>query len=637
MNQVNYPPDGIYKAPKFGKKNFEQIILWMLTNNEECQWSDFTQKPLSFSTSTLSKYFNILKDKGFIDNYSRGYYKITSEGQKRFHELSKERVKKRKLNYPPVVIKRRRTYDHWILWMVYNNSALKWSNFLEEPLSINQSSLSKNMNLLIDNGFVIKENKRYRITQSGKVEYSRMLQNYDLDRQSILEEESRRIEEITKKTIEFFDKYNIDDENIQFRFLNNVLRLDYTRVKVMLTDEEDFDRILLYLSINHPDQYPDYITITDFSKKYGITKAKLEYYIDEIVTNQIYPIKFFGLTVPPDMHYYFQEHEKLEIMLRAITEDHITKFTYLNKLFSRSSDIKTSIKNILEEICQNLFNKKLKESLRDFLPEYINYLAYKIEAKVELKETFDKLEGIIWQDMIDMFLYKSSEGEYEKQYKEKIREINKEIKQNPDNIDLYNSKIRILIYHEQLNEVVQLLDEMLEIFPDDEIDIKMKKASVLRRMRQVKAGIEIIDELIDTYPNNNDFISYKAYFLHYLNKKQEALNLMDDLVNRIPDNGTYQDTYGEILMYYEEYDKAIEKFSKAIEVASDEWYINQTYIKLGICYKELENYDLAVENLEKGKDLTINSSADPETKQKWLSVAELFLSEIRQLETEQLV
>lgn len=630
MNQVNYPPDEIYKAPKFGKKNFEQIVLWMLANNEECQWSDFTQKPLSFSTSTLSKYFNILKDKGYIDNYSRGHYKITSEGQKRFHELSKERVKKRKLNYPPVVIKRRRNYDHWILWMVYNNSALKWSNFLEEPLSINQSSLSKNMNLLIDNGFVIKENKRYRITQSGKVEYSRMLQNYDLDRQSILEEESRRIEEITKKTIEFFDKYNIDDENIQFRFLNNVLRLDYTRVKAMLTVEEDFDRILLYLSINHPDQYPDYITITEFSKKYGITKAKLEYYIDEIVANQIYPIKFFRLTVPPDMHYYFQEHEKLEIMLQAITEDHITKFTYLNKLFSRSSDIKTSIKNILEEICQNLFNKKLKESLRDFLPEYINYLAYKIEAKVDLKETFDKLEGIIWQDMIDMFLYKSSEGEYEKQYKEKIREINKEIKQNPENIDLYNSKIRILIYHEQLNEVVQLLDEMLEIFPDDEIDIKMKKASVLRRMRQVKAGIEIIDELIDTYPNNNDFISYKAYFLHYLNKKQEALNLMDDLVNRIPDNGTYQDTYGEILMYYEEYDKAIEKFSKAIEEASDEWYINQTYIKLGICYKELENYDLAVENLEKGKDLTINSSADPETKQKWLVIAELFLAEIEQ-------
>ncbi|MFX1310588.1 MAG: hypothetical protein ACFE8C_12880, partial [Promethearchaeota archaeon] len=319
MSVINYPPEEIYKAPKFGKKNFEQIILWMLSNNEECQWSDFTQKPLGFSTSTLSKYFNILKDKGYVDNYSRGHYKITSEGQKRFHEISRAREKKRKLNYPPDVIKRKRNYDHWILWMVYNNSFCKWSEFLAEPLSINQSSLSKNMNLLLDKGFVIKENKEYRITRSGKLEYSRMLQNYDLDRQSILDEESKRIEEITKKTIKFFERYNISNEDIQFRYLNNILRLDYARVKAMLIDEEDFDKILLFLSMNHPNQYPDYISMEDFSSTYGMKESKLEYYIDEIVENQIYPIKFFKLEVSPNEYYYFQENERIEIMLRAIT------------------------------------------------------------------------------------------------------------------------------------------------------------------------------------------------------------------------------------------------------------------------------------------------------------------------------
>ena len=347
MSVINYPPEEIYKTPKFGKKNFEHIILWMLYNNEECQWSDFTEKPLELRLSTLSKYLSLLKGRGYVDNYSRGHYRITSEGQKRFNEVSSILTKKRKLNYPPDVIKRRRNYDHWILWMVYNNSYLKWSNFLEEPLSINQSSLSKNMNLLIDKGFALKENKRYRITQSGKLEYSRMLQNYDLDRQSILDEESKRIEEITKKTISFFDNYNINDEDIQFRFLNKELRLDYTRVKSMLTEEEDFDKILLFLSINHPDQYPDYISKEDFSNTYGINESKLEYYIDEIIENQIYPIKFFNLIVPPDKHYYFQEHERLEIMLRAITEDHITKFTYLNKLFSRSLDIRATINDVI--------------------------------------------------------------------------------------------------------------------------------------------------------------------------------------------------------------------------------------------------------------------------------------------------
>ncbi|MFX1410078.1 MAG: hypothetical protein ACFFA6_06980, partial [Promethearchaeota archaeon] len=314
MSIVNYPPEEIYKPPKLENKNFEHIILWMLVNNEECTWSNFTQEPLGFSTSTLSKYFNMLKSKGYVDNYSRGHYKITSEGQKRFHEISRDTKKKRKLNYPPEIIRRKRNYDHWILWMVYNNTYCKWSNFLEPPLSINQSSLSKKMNLLLDKKFVIKENKEYRITQSGKLEYAKMLKNYDLDRQSILNEESKRVEEITKKTLEFFEEYNIKNEDIQFRFLTNVLNLDYDRVKSMLTDQLDFKKILLFLSINHPNEYPDYISPEDFSKEYRINITKLEYYIDEIVENKIYPIKFFKLKVSPDIYYYFQENETLELM-----------------------------------------------------------------------------------------------------------------------------------------------------------------------------------------------------------------------------------------------------------------------------------------------------------------------------------
>ena len=629
MSVTNYPPEEIYKSPKFGKKNFEHIILWMLFNNEECQWSNFTEKPLELSLSTLSKYLSMLKGRGYVDNYARGQYKITPEGQKRFHELSGVLKKKRKLNYPPDIIKRRRNYDDWILWMVYNNDYLKWSNFLEEPLSINQSSLSKNINLLLDKKFVIKENKRYRITQSGKLEYSRMLQNYDLDRQSILDEESKRIEDITKKTINFFENYGIKDEEIQFRFLNNILRLDYTRVKSMLTDEEEFGKILLFLSMNHPDQYPNYISMEDFSSTYGVKKSTLEYYIDEIVENQIYPIKFFKLIISPDENYYFQENERIEIMLRTITEDYITKFTYLSKLFSRSLDLRAIINNILEDICGQLFNEFFKESLNKFLQEYINYLAYKIEAKVELRETYDKLEGIIWRDMINLFQSQSS-GDIKNQYNEKIREIDKALKSNPDNIDLYNSKISILLYYSQLDDAIKLLDEMLEKFQENEIDIKMKKASVLRRMRDVEGGLDIINELLEKYPENNDLLNYKAYWLQFLNRKEESLQLIQDLVDKVPENGTFHDTYGEILMYYEEYEQAIEKFLKAVEVARNEWYINQTYIKLGICYKMLENDDLALKNLKKGRELTRKSSIDDETKEKWLTIADLFINEINE-------
>ena len=60
-----------------------------------------------------------------------------------------------------------------------------------------------------------------------------------------------------------------------------MLRLDYSRVESMLTNEEDFDKILLFLSINHPDHYPNYVSTKDFS---NITSKKAQH--EKIEKNQ---------------------------------------------------------------------------------------------------------------------------------------------------------------------------------------------------------------------------------------------------------------------------------------------------------------------------------------------------------------
>ncbi|MFX1361271.1 MAG: hypothetical protein ACFE8T_13110 [Promethearchaeota archaeon] len=828
MSIINYPPAEIINPPRFGKKNYEHIILWMLYNNEDCEWSDFLTEPLEIPTSTLHRHLDTLKRKEYVDNFSRGHYKITSEGKKRYHELSSAKDKKRRLSYPPKLIKNRRNYDHIILWMLYNNNYCKWSDFLEEPLLINQSSLSKNLNLLINNGSVSKENKEYRITQSGKLEYSRMLTLYDLDRQSILEEESKRIEEVTKKTLGFFKRYKIEDDDIQYRFLNNILKLDYSRVKSMLTNEEDFDKILLFLSINHPNYYPNYISLEDFSINYKIKKTTLEYYIEEIVENDIYPIKFFKLKVPPDKSYYFQSDEKIEKVLGAVIEDYVTKFTYLHKLFGESEAIFSSlnipsiIDKILDEICETLFNKDLKKPLEEFLPEYINYLAYKIETERPLRDIYDKLEGIIWQEIqaINLFsqqpqcveqdgmihyidpeilgilepIYSKNtrpiynkikplivEKEYEKvlkiidsalnsnqrniglisfranillylnkfqevidylnnkiqipsdiereeefipyffllvfcyltfgDFKESLKlvdkmgeyysehpfyylvkgilygyniiyqfnvekgkesdfiiniekaisldaspsnkakyyqlksnillQTNKEeesaeaidnaISLNSNDIGLYHSKIKILIQYSRYNEVLLLINKMLENFPAYEKDLNIKKASVLKKMQNVDEGLEIIENLLIKYPDDDYLLLNKAYWLQYLKRKEEAIETIKELIDRSPKIGTFHDTYGEILMYFEEYKKAADQFEKTIELEPNNWYIYQTYIKLGICYRELEYYKLAIENLKKGKALTNSCFVHFDLKQKWLVIADLFLAELAEL------
>jgi tetratricopeptide (TPR) repeat protein/DNA-binding HxlR family transcriptional regulator len=626
---INFPPEEVIR-PIFGRTDFELIILWMLNNNEVCTWSNLKEL---VKTSTLSIYLKNLQKTKLIVKKEFNQYSILSKGKDRFYELSQAKKTKRKLNFPPDVILWKRNYDHWILWMVYNNNFCKWADFLNEPLSINNSSLSKNMNLLMDKEFVKKEKKMYRITQLGKSEYSNMLRDYDLDRQSILEEESKRIKEITKKTLKFFKKFRITEEEIRFRFLNNLLRLPYEKIKSNLESEEDFHKILLYLSINHPTRYPNSISTEKFALKHGIELVTLEYYLLQIVEKNIYPTKFFKLKVNSAEIYYLQTNEKLEQILNAIVEEHVTKFTYLNKLYeeekdkSYSTSLESTIIAILKEICGNLFKEGLRDALRKFLPDYINYLAYKVEKEKKLFDAYDKLKGLIWHEVQTYSSEKKIALKYDN-YEESIKEINIAISSNPNDYDLYLSKESVLIYFNKYNDLLSFLDEILEIFPNEHKNIEIKRAYILKEKRNLEEGLKIINNLLDNYPDDKDLLVYKAYWLQYLTRKEEAIEIIQYLIEEDPNNGIYHDTYGEMLMSFQDYENAKKEFLKSIEISSDDWYTFQTYIKLGICDKELGNLELALKNLKRGKKFTEKSRYDEETKQKWLQIADLFLAEI---------
>lgn len=834
---IMYPPENVL-SPPFGNRDNEQIILWMLSNNKFCRWSDFK---VEISESTLSGKLNNLISKDLVEKPERDYYQITPAGKERLSELVYLKESgRRKLNYPPKAIISKRNYDHVALWMVNNNDYCKWSDFREEPLSINQSSLSKNLNLLMTKGFVINENKQYKITPDGKTEYSKVLKLYDLDRQSILEEESKRIEDITKKTIKFFEKYEIEDDELKFRFLNNKLKLDYAKVKNTLSNEEDFDKILLFLSLNHPNQYPEYISPEEFSSKYDIKKTILDYYVYKIVEENFYPIKFFKLEDEQEKIYFFQANERIEKVLRAIVKDYIIKFTYLNKLYEKilnnnpSLDSTHLLDNILDDICDSLFNKNLIESLSEFLPEYIKYLAYKIETEKRLIETFDKLEGIVWQniqevvknyyptnseynyyidptilEIIDPFfsskieeIYKNiqpliKKAEYDKdlrrqnmikkvEYNKALEKVDSAIKLNqrdlgliifkakilcllkefkkaiktlkrgfkgspvikddqiyisyffmlafsyiargnfevalnsakkmlelypnhpisyatkalvlgyniiyiyneekanedyalddidkaisldpnksnkaryyqfksiilqimekhneainaidsgidldPKIIDLYFTKTKILVSNKQLEQALSLIEDQIKEFPNDNKNFYLKKAWILKLKGNLDEGLEIIENLINLYPEDYDLLNTKAYWFMHMKNKQEAIETIQNLIELVPNDGNYYDSYGEILMEFKDYEKAIEKFQKALKLDPYGWFTNETYNKMGTCYKELGKIELAIENIEKGKKITNTCLCDFETRKSLIKKIDNQLIEIKELQ-----
>ncbi|MFX1419373.1 MAG: tetratricopeptide repeat protein [Promethearchaeota archaeon] len=548
--EINYPPEELFRPIGIERPNIEHIILWMLQNNDFVEWSDFKDEPIKIPQSTLSYYLNSLQLNDYIEKPERGKYQITSKGVERYNQLSKAKVGERKLNYPPEALTNDRNYDHWIIWMVYNNTYCKWSDFIDDPLKINQSSLSKNINELLDREIIKKEDREYKITQKGKSEYSRMLKLYDLDRQSILNEESKRIEEITKKTITFFERYNIKDGDVKFRFLNNVLKLPYANLKGSLDSEEDFNKVLLFLSMNHPNQYPFYITPEDFSRKYNLNLTELNFSIRKIVEKQAYSVKFFTLETQENKLYYFQANEKIEKVLSAITEDHITKFTYLNKLYESnlsdtpSMSLSSTVNAILEEICNNLFNSELKDALREFLPEYINHLAYRIETERKLVDTLDKLEGVAWRDIPEVFQSYSSRYSLAEQTEFK-----------------YYIDYSILM--------------VLPLFSSADIEKMLEEAKLHMKKKDSEKPLTKINSRIKSDPDNTDLLFLKAIVLSVSNRHKSAIRFLKNTFRNYP-NKIDEDIfipYNFIKLYCHltlaEFDKALDISNRLRKYYSD--------------------------------------------------------------------
>ncbi|MFW9827964.1 MAG: hypothetical protein ACFFEY_10245 [Candidatus Thorarchaeota archaeon] len=382
----------------------------MLNNNDECNWSIFLEEPLEFSLATLSKYMNILMSNGYVEKKSKGIYEVTSKGKKRYIDLRFKDSFERKLRYPPEIILNKRNYDHIILWMVFNNNYCKWSDFVEKPLSINHHSLSKNLNLLLKKGFVDSENMEYRITEAGEGQYNKMLEIYHLDYKTVLEEELGKIQDIKRKVKNFLSEYKIEDDDVEIIFLELNNQLDYTKIENALPSKDDFYKILLFLSINHPNKYPEYISPENFSLKYNIKIATLNFFVQNITEENLFPINFFKLKFNEEKVYFFREDEKIDKMLHLIIDENITKFSYLNKLQPDSSkeekDLQTVelLDNILDDICDRLFDRNLKPSLKKFIPEYINFLYSKFQREAHSDKLIDKFKGLAFQNMINFNL-----------------------------------------------------------------------------------------------------------------------------------------------------------------------------------------------------------------------------------------
>jgi hypothetical protein len=291
--------------------------------------------------------------------------------------------------------------------MLYNNDSCKWSDFLEKPLSINSHSLSKNLNQLIKDGFVEINESNYTLSKLGQKEYSKILKIYNLDYQSILEEELRKVERDRVDLEDFFKKWNIDDDEIKIIFLDFFNNLEYAKIKETIASESDFHKLLLFFSFNNLARYPEYITPQKFSKNYEISQTALDFFLQQFLKGNNFPVQIFKFNVDREQTYYFRVGERIEKMIRLIIDENIKKYSFLNLLeLNTSSEERKEhsvnmFKNIITDVSTNLFNKSLKSQLITFLPTYFEFLNENLKRQIP-ENLDDKLKIIAFQDIVNL-------------------------------------------------------------------------------------------------------------------------------------------------------------------------------------------------------------------------------------------
>ncbi len=407
---IKYPPKEIFVPSGLEKRDFEYIILWMLNNNDECNWSCFLEEPLSFSLATLSKYMNQLISEGYVKKKRKGIYIITNDGQKRFTSKRLSDSYDRKIRYPPQVILNKRNYNHIILWMLFNNEICTRSDFMDKPLLINHHSVTKSLTNLIDKNLIAHENSEYKITELGIVKYNNMLQKYQLDPQTILKEEISNLKELKKRTNDLLDKFQINESEIKIRIIEWMNFFEIDECEKILPSTEDFHKILMYLSFNHPLEYPKYVSLDDFSTKYKIVSATIEYFLEKASHDTLSNSIFFRLRMNEDQEYYFRKNDTIEKSLKMIIEENISNYGYSHELQTKFTPEKNAIQSaeILDMIAIVIRNKYFpltnKITLYQFLQSYFSHLKDQIQRTNTKDDPLENLKKNMLSNMIELNL-----------------------------------------------------------------------------------------------------------------------------------------------------------------------------------------------------------------------------------------
>ena len=494
----------------------------------------------------------------------------------------------------------RESNEDLILFALGFYNSLKREEFINDNdklRRINKNTFHKYVKELIRNNWVNrrKEGKLsiYYITPLGRQELSRRLKFYDLDFESILLLENKKIQDSINSITKFFQKYYITNVELKIEFMDLIKEIPHEKLSNIFI-EIKFYKLLLFLVLNHPRFYPEYtISVENFRNKYNIerldsieeilTEADISIFIQKIIIENFYNIKFFKIELENTQeNLFFRKNSEYGRIVETTIESNYRKLYYLKNLedfFLNDSKLNEVDENILTILIDKykLFHPDLKNSLPSLLDDYRKLVKEEQIKNLTYLTNLNRYYSMCIinapKQIIEEVGMKIIE-EFHKTSKNTTKILmNSETSKEPKMKDEYLEKISTLWRNNEFKEALVLIEEAI-MQNSKKPNYYSWKTNVLMEIDNI-ISLEPSQDLIDIISSNP------------LNEALKSIEKFFKLCEKYDENILYYATYkAEILYRMKKYEESLE----ALKLADQEQFV--TY------YDDFEDEDIYLHTIQ---------------------------------------
>jgi len=456
--------------------------------------------------------------------------------------------------------------DDIILYALNIHSPMMRSEFISDGYNrrMNKNTFHLHAKDLKKRGYItsLREGKLsyYKITSSGESELLQRLLKYKLDFDTLLKIEEKKNKNLIKRLSLFFESNEIYDIEVQIEYIKLASIITCEKLKEIYS-EDQFNKLLLYIILNHPKFYLKYnISIEDFKVKYNrlskgtLSSHEIGLFIEKVVDKRIYSINFHKLSLETlKNEFYFTENSEYGEFFKTVVDNRLRDLLLMRDLKNielTNKDIERTYATIAYLLVERykLFHPYLKNSLYTLIDNYRRTIREQV-LKKSIFEIIDYSSLLILP--------------------EKPKSPNLKLVRENSIIEKENQSFSSTEYKSGVEDFssFSISFENIKFISKENL---LRKAWDSYEQRDYDATLNYINK-IPELEENSELIYWKAEILGIRQDKFiEAFNVIElgIKINPMPSGYNFYRLKAEVLCLTENYEEALVSIDNAIEIDS---------------------------------------------------------------------